>query len=69
MSRHTLADSEWNAIRRYLPKERTGKAGRPWKSHRQVINGIVFVLRKGIPWPDLPPEFGKFKTVYNRFRR
>jgi len=45
------------------------QGGRPWKSHRQVINGIVFVLRKGIPWPDLPPEFGKFKTDYNRFRR
>ena len=69
MSRHNLTDLEWKTIRRFLPKERTGKAGRPWKPHRQVINGIVFVLRTGIPWPDLPPEFGKFKTVYNRFRR
>lgn len=69
MSRHNLTDSEWNAIRRFLPRERTGKAGRPWKPHRHVINGILFVLRTGIPWQDMPGEFGKHKTVYNRFRR
>ena len=69
MSRHNLTDLEWNVIRRFLPGEHTGKPGRPWKSHRQIINGILFVLRTGIPWADLPKEFGKFKTVYNRFRR
>lgn len=69
MSRHNLTDLEWNSIRRFLPAERTGKAGRPWKPHRQVINGILFALRTGIPWEDLPAEFGKHKTVYNRFRR
>jgi len=69
MSRHNMTDYEWNAIRKFLPVERTGKPGRPWKPHRQLINGILFVLRTGIPWEDLPTEFGKFKTVYNRFRR
>ncbi len=69
MSRHNLTDREWNAIRVFLPVERSGKAGRPWKPHRQVINGILFVLRTGIAWQDLPSEFGKHKTVYNRFRR
>lgn len=69
MSRHHMTDFEWNAIRRFLPTERTGKVGRPWKPHRRVVNGILFVLRTGIPWIDLPAEFGKIKTVYNRFRR
>jgi len=69
MSRHNLTDFEWNTIRKFLPAERTGQAGRPWKPHRQVINGILFVLRTGIGWEDLPAEFGKYKTVYNRFRR
>ena len=69
MSRHNLTDSEWKTIQVFLPAERSGKAGRPWKPHRTVINGILFVLRTGIPWEDLPSEFGKFKTVYNRFRR
>ena len=69
MSRHNLTEFEWNAIRRYLPAERSGKVGRPWKPHRTVINGILFVLHTGVPWEDLPAEFGKYKTVYNRFRR
>ncbi|MBL4882930.1 MAG: transposase [Planctomycetaceae bacterium] len=51
------------------PTERTGQPGRPWNPHRQVHNGILFVLRTGIPWEDLSEEFGKFKTVYNRFCR
>jgi transposase len=33
-----------------------------------MINGILFVLRTGIPWRDLPKEFGKWQTVYKRFR-
>ena len=69
MSRHNLTDSEWKTIRVFLQAERSGKAGRPWKPHRTVVNGILFVLHTGIAWEDLPSEFGKFKTVYNRFRR
>jgi transposase len=69
MSRHNLTDSEWNAIRRFLPAERSGKAGHPWKPHRPIIDGILFVLHTGVQWEDLPSEFGKCKTVYNRFRR
>lgn len=69
MSRHNLTDMEWNAIRSFLPEERSGMPGRPWKPHRQVVNGILFVLHTGIQWEDLPAEFGKHKTVYNRFRR
>ncbi len=69
MSRHCLSDFEWEVIRRFLPKERTGRPGRPWCSHRKVINGILVVLRTGIPWADLSSDFGKVKTVYNRFRR
>lgn len=69
MSRHNLTELEWNTIGQFLPAERTGHAGRPWKPHRNVINGILFVLHTGIPWADLPEEFGKFKTVYNRFGR
>jgi transposase len=69
MSRHNLTDFEWKTIRSFLPPERTGKAGRPWKPHRKILNGILFVLQTGIPWKDLPPQFGKFKTIYNRFRR
>jgi len=69
MSRHNLTDFEWKSIRLFLPSEHSGKAGRPWMPHRQVINGIMFVLRAGVAWRDVPPEFGNWKTIYNRFRR
>ena len=69
MSRHNLTDQEWNAIRVFLPAEKTGRAGRPWKPHRQVIDGIMFVLRAGVAWRDVPQKFGNWKTIYNRFRR
>ena len=69
MSRHNLTDSEWNTIRVFLPLERPKKAGRPWNSHRQIINGILWVLRTGSSWTDLPEEFGNPKTTYNRFWR
>ena len=34
-----------------------------------VINGILFRTRAGCPWRDVPPEYGNWKTVYNRHRR
>jgi transposase len=44
-----------------------GKCGR-WRDHRQVVNGILYRLRTGIPWRDLPERFGPWKTVYERHR-
>lgn len=69
MSRHDLTDWEWNAIRHFLPATRSRRGGRPWADHRQVINGILWILKTGSPWRDRPAEFGKWQTVYNRFRR
>ena len=69
MSRHDVTDWEWKSIRVYLPSERTGKAGRPWVSHRKVVSGILWILHVGGSWRDLPVEYGKWSTVYSRFRR
>ncbi len=69
MSRHDVTDAEWKAIRRLLPKERTGKPGRPWACHRVVLSGILWILATGAPWRDLPPQFGKWQTIYKRFRQ
>lgn len=69
MSRHDLTDSEWKSIRVFLPAEHNGKAGRPWCGHRQVINGILWVLFVGGSWRDVPVEYGNWSTIYKRFRR
>lgn len=69
MLRHRLTDREFNAIRHLLPKERSGKKGRPWISHRNVIDGVLWIAKTGSPWRDLPATFGTWQTVYARFRR
>ena len=69
MPRHDLTDREFNAIRHLLPVQKNKRPGRPWIDHRTVINGIMWVLKTGAPWRDLPEAFGKWQTVYARFRR
>src|SRR5512133_3462297 len=46
-----------------------GQRGRPFRDHRQVIEGIVYRLRTGIAWRDLPTVFGPWQTVWKRHRR
>ncbi|MGW3209196.1 IS5 family transposase [Streptomyces sp. NPDC001135] len=67
MGRGDLSDREWARLEPHLPRN-VGRGGR-WKDHRIVINGILFRLRTGAPWRDLPARFGKWKTVHDRHRR
>ncbi|MFE6132584.1 IS5 family transposase [Streptomyces sp. NPDC056437] len=67
MGRGDLSDQEWARLEPHLPMN-VGRGGR-WKSHRRVINGILFRQRTGVPWRDLPARFGKWKTVHDRHRR
>lgn len=64
MGRGDLSDEEWARLEPHLPTNR-GRGGR-WQSHRRVINGILFRQRTGLPWRDLPPCFGSWKTVHDR---
>lgn len=68
MPRHSLSVAEFEVIQPLLPPERSGKKGRPFKSHHLILNGIFWILNAGAPWRDLPEDFGPWKTVYNRFR-
>ncbi len=69
MARYDLTDEEWAALQPLLPPERSGKAGNPYRSHRDVLNGIFWILRSGAPWRDLPERYGPWTTIYDRFRR
>ena len=42
---------------------------RPWRDHRQVVEGIVFRYRTGVAWRDLPGRFGPWQTVWKRHHR
>lgn len=67
MSRHELSDDEWGQIKDLFPVN--GRRGRPWRDHRVIMNGIVWILETGAPWRDLPKEYGPWQTVYDRFNR
>ena len=38
-----------------------------WADNRTVLNGILWILRSGAPWRDLPERYGKWNTIYKRF--
>ncbi|MCC3773343.1 IS5 family transposase [Streptomyces sp. UNOB3_S3] len=67
MGRGDLTHEEWARLNPHLPK--SGQRGSRWAGHRRVINGILYRLRTGVPWRDLPARFGPWKTVYERHRR
>lgn len=69
LRRYELTDEEWNRIADLLPPESTGKQGRPRKSNRMILNGIIWIARSGAPWRDLPERYGPWETVYSRFRK
>ncbi len=67
MGRGELTDAAWGRIAPLLPG--VDWRGRPWRDHRQVINGVLWRLRTGAPWRDLPERYGPWRTVYERFAR
>jgi transposase len=68
MRRGELNDEQWKRLEPLLPAQ-TPQTGRPNLDHRQIINGILWVLRTGAPWRDLPERYGKWSTVASRFYR
>jgi len=68
MKRHEVTDEQWEVIQPILPK-RTAKTGRPPSDPRLMLNGILWILRTGSPWRDLPERFGPWQTVYDHFAK
>jgi transposase len=66
--RHELTDAQWGRLEPLLPPQRP-RTGRPAKDHRTVLNGILWILRTGAPWRDVPERYGSWNTVWSRFRR
>jgi transposase len=73
MNKHALINRQlWELVEPLLPAAKPSKtgAGRPRLSDRAALNGILFVLRTGIPWEELPQElgFGSGMTCWRRLR-
>jgi transposase len=65
-----LTNSQWVTIEPLLPKpaRRSDGRGRPWREPRGVLNGILWILRTGAPWKDLPPRYPPYQTCHRRFQ-
>ena len=66
--RHDLTDHQWDLIEPHLPG-RAGHWGGVARDNRRFVNAILWVLRTGAPWRDLPPTYGDWKNTHRRFCR
>ena len=72
MHRGDLTDAQYARLEPLLPPRRPAKGstgGRPRNDDRPIINGILWILRTGAPWPDLPTRYGPPSTVSTRLYR
>jgi transposase len=65
-----LTDEQWAAVEVLLPKPtiREDGRGRPWRDPRDVLNGILWILRTGAPRLDLPERYPPSSTCHRRFQ-
>lgn len=68
-----LTDEPRQAVERFIPEDERrppGKrGGRPWVCARQLLDGVLWVLRTEAPWADRPRRFPPYQTCHRRFQR
>jgi putative transposase len=65
--RRQLSDLQWGKIEAFLAADY--RVGEPGADDRNFVEAVLWWRRTGVPWRDLPDEFGPWKTVFNRFDR
>src|SRR5690349_17830951 len=64
-----LTDQQWAALEPvFRPRRRPDGRGRPWTEPRAVLNGVLWILRTGAPWHDLPHRYPPYQTCHRRFQ-
>ena len=65
-----LTDQQWAVLQPLLPEppRRPDGRGRPWRPSREVRGGVLWVLRTGAPWHDLPERYPPYQTCHRRFQ-
>ena len=70
LSRGDLSEAEWRFFTGLLPIDAANRGrGRPPEENRSIINGILWWLRYGTRWRDVPPKYGNWNTICRRVRR
>ena len=65
MVRHRLTDDEWECIKDVFPP--AAKTGRPPNDRREMVDAMLWMLRSGAAWRDLPSEFGPWQSVWHLY--
>ena len=68
MDRMVLREDQWERIAPLLPGT-VGDPGRSGTDHRRFWEAVLWSVRVGAPWRDLPGFFGKWNSIFQRFRR
>lgn len=68
MDRKLLNDAQWERIEPLLPGKE-GDSGRSGRDNRLFLEAVLWLVRAGAPWRDLPAEFGAWNSVWRRFHR
>jgi transposase len=68
VKRYELSDEQWERLEAILPGK-VGDRGRNAQDNRNFVNGVLWILRSGARWSDLPERYGKYKSVHKRFSR
>lgn len=65
-----LTDEQWAVISPLMsePPRRADGRGRPWKPSRDVLNGVLWILRTGAQWHDLPDRYPPYQTCHRRYQ-
>ena len=66
--RHDSSDRVWELLEPHLPGG-PGQKGRPAQDNRSFLNAVFWQLRTGVPWQDLPPDWGDWKNTQRHFCR
>src|SRR5204862_158838 len=66
--RRELTDRQWQRIEKLVPGKK-GDKGRAGEDNRLFVDAVLWIMRTGAPWRDLPDAFGKWNSVYTRFLR
>ncbi len=66
-----LTDEQWAVVKPIIPEppRRPDGRGRPWREARDVLNGVLWIMRTGAAWQDLPERYPPYQTCHRRFQQ
>ena len=64
-----LTNKQWEVVSELLPEQSFKKGGRPRADDRKTLNGILWVLRTGAQWIEMPKRYGIYSTAWRRLKR